>query len=87
MKEKEKVNIPWKELVKPGVIVYSVLYLLLIFIVIYFGLPFLNLKSGSFYFTLLLIINSNNYAYLFPRNGSPRQRGKYGEISNGDNAH
>jgi uncharacterized membrane protein HdeD (DUF308 family) len=57
MKEKEKVNIPWKELVKPGVIVYSVLYLLLIFIVIYFGLPFLNLKSGSFYFTLLLVIN------------------------------
>ena len=29
MKEKETVNIPWKELVKPGVIVYSVLYLLL----------------------------------------------------------
>ena len=57
MKEKEKINIPWKELVKPGVIVYSALYLLLIFIVIYFGLPFLNLKSGSFYFTLLLIIN------------------------------
>ena len=55
MKEKEKVNIPWKELVKPGVIVYSVLYLLLIFIVIYFGLPFLNLKSGSFYFTLLFL--------------------------------
>ena len=43
MKEKEKVNIPWKELVKPGVIVYSVLYLLLIFIVINFGFPFVIL--------------------------------------------
>lgn len=54
MKEKQ---LPWKELLKPGVLIYSISYLLLIFIVIYFGLPFLNLTSGSFYFTLLLIIS------------------------------
>ena len=56
MKEKEKQTMPWSELLKPGVLIYSACYLLLIFIVIYFGLPFLNLTSGSFYFTVLLII-------------------------------
>lgn len=56
MKEKEKQTLPWSELLKPGVLIYSACYLLLIFIVIYFGLPFLNLTSGSFYFTVLLII-------------------------------
>lgn len=57
MKEKEKQIIPWKVLLKPGVLIYMGLYLLLIFIVIYFGLPFFNLTSGSFYFTLLFILS------------------------------
>ena len=56
MKEKNKQIIPWKELLKPGVLIYSACYLLLIFIIIYFGLPFLNLTSGSFYFTVIFIL-------------------------------
>lgn len=56
MNEKEKQPIPWKELLKLSVLIYSISYLIIIFIVIYFGLPFLNLTSESFYFTLLLII-------------------------------
>jgi len=45
MKEKEKQTMPWSELLKPGVLIYSACYLLLIFIVIYFGLPFLNFSA------------------------------------------
>ena len=56
MNEKEKQPIPWKELLKLSVLIYSISYLIIIFIVIYFGLPFLNLASESFYFTLFLII-------------------------------
>lgn len=56
MNEKTKQPIPWKELLKPSVLIYSLCYLLLIFIVIYFGLPFLNLTSISFYLVVLLII-------------------------------
>ena len=56
MNEKEKQLIPWKELLKISVLIYYISYFIIIFIVIYFGLPFLNLASESFYFTLLLII-------------------------------
>lgn len=56
MNEKTKQPIPWKELLKPSVLIYSLCYVLLIFIVIYFGLPFFNLTSVSFYTTVLLII-------------------------------
>ena len=56
MKEKVKQIIPWKVLLKPGILIYISVYLFLIFVVIYFGLPFLNLTSGSFYFTLMFIL-------------------------------
>lgn len=56
MKEKVKQIIPWKVLLKPSILIYISVYLFLIFVVIYFGLPFLNLTSGSFYFTLMFIL-------------------------------
>ncbi len=56
MKEKQKAKIPWHVLLKPGVLCYITGYLLILFIYVYFGLPFFNLRDASFFVTFIFII-------------------------------
>ena len=54
---KEKTLFLWKELSKKWFIYCTIIYLLVMFLVIYFGLPYLNLTDVSFYYTLMLAIS------------------------------
>lgn len=54
---KEKTLFLWKELSKKWFIYCTIIYLLVMFLVIYFGLPYLNLTDISFYYTLMLAIS------------------------------
>lgn len=49
-------KIPWKVLLKPGVLIYIGGYLLFMFIFIYFGLPFFNLRDESFFVLFIFIL-------------------------------
>ena len=54
---KDKKTFPWSELLKKWFVFYTIIYLIAIFLILYFGLPFLNLTDSSFYFIILLFIN------------------------------
>jgi Ca2+/Na+ antiporter len=54
---KEKTLFLWKELSKKWFIYCTIIYLLVMFLVIYFELPYLNLTDVSFYYTLMLAIS------------------------------
>ena len=54
---KDRKTFPWSELLKKWFVFYTIIYLLAICLILYFGLPFLNLTDSSFYFIILLFIN------------------------------
>ena len=54
---KEKTLFLWKKLSKKWFIYCTIIYLLVMFLVIYFELPYLNLTDVSFYYTLMLAIS------------------------------
>ncbi len=56
MNEKSKTKIPWYELLKPGVLCYITGYLLVLFVYVYFGLPFFNLRDASFFITFIIMM-------------------------------
>lgn len=56
MNGKTKVKIPWYELLKPGVLGYITAYLLMLFVFVYLGVPFFNLRDASFFITFILMM-------------------------------
>ena len=54
---KDKKTFPWSELLKKWFVYCTILYVLVMFFVIYLGLPYLNLTDMSFYLTLMLAIS------------------------------
>ena len=54
---KDKKSFPWNELLKKWFIYCTILYVLVMFLVIYLGLPYLNLTDISFYLTFMLAIS------------------------------
>lgn len=50
----KKNNIQFKVLLKPSVLIYICSYLVFLFFIIYFGLPFLNLRDESFFVLFIL---------------------------------